>query len=255
MKFARALITGASSGIGEALARLLSSKGISLIITGRNRERLERIAQEVNAEENFALDLADREERKKLVALIRDRQPELVINNAGFGIYGDALTISVEQQLSILEVNGAAALELTLETARTLISAQKKGVVLNVSSVAGEYPCPGMAVYAGAKAFLTNISRALNTELAPKGVKILVSCPGMVATDFANRAAKSEIKNVDGPVLTPQFVAQQIWRQIEKGEEKRIFNWQYRLLSLLTICLPVSLIKKTIWKRIKQRIQ
>lgn len=255
MKFARALITGASSGIGEALARLLSSKGIPLIITGRNRERLERIAQEVHAEENFALDLADREERKKLVTLIRERQPDLVINNAGFGVYGDALTISVEQQLSILEVNGAAALELTLESARTLISAQKKGVILNVSSVAGEYPCPGMAVYGATKAFLTNISRALNTELAPKGVNILVSCPGMVATDFANRAAKSKIKNADGPVLTPQFAAQQIWRQIEKGEEKRIFNWQYRLLSLLTICLPVSLIKKTVWKRIKQRIQ
>lgn len=195
----RALITGATSGIGEALAHLLAQKGYALILTGRNIEKLHTVAKELQAEEAIAADLQKREERHKLVALIRSKMPELVINNAGFGLYGDLMSLSVEEQLSILEVNATAALELTLEAARALIQAGKRGVILNVSSVAGEYPCPGMSVYGATKAFLTSFSEALHTEAAPKGVSVLVSCPGMVKSDFAARASKKAIKPAEGP--------------------------------------------------------
>jgi len=250
----RALITGASSGIGEALARLLSNQGIKLILSGRNKTRLEEIGDEVKAEKIVVADLLNRDQRKELIRVIRAYIPDLVINNAGYGIYGDALSISVEEQLGILEVNGEAPLELTLEAIRALVGAEKRGVIMNVSSVAGEHPCPGMSVYGAAKSFLTHVSQALNTELSSKGVNILVSCPGMVATDFANRAAKRAIK-IDRKILTPQFAAEQIWKQITKRKEKHIFNWQYRLGSYVaTHLIPVSLIKKMIWKQIKQRV-
>jgi uncharacterized protein len=255
MLFKRALITGASSGIGEALARLLAHKGIALILSGRNQKRLEEVAQIVKAEKIIVADLQNTEQRQELVAIIRNTTPDLVVNNAGFGVYGDVLSIPVAEQLAILEVNGAAPLELTLEAARALIHKGKKGVVMNVSSVAGEHPCPGMSVYGGAKSFLTQVSQALNTELSSKGVEILVSCPGMVATDFANRAAKRAIEITKGPILTPQFAAEQIWWQIQKRKEKHIFNWQYSLGSwCATYLAPSSLIRKIIWKRIKQRI-
>lgn len=253
--FERALITGASSGIGEALVHLLAAKGIPLILSGRNIPRLEALARLVNAEQIIPVDLEKREDRQQLITLIRTKVPDLVVNNAGFGIYGDALSIPVPEQLALLEVNGMAPLELTLEAARSLISAGKKGVVMNISSVAGEHPCPGMSVYGAAKAFMTNISQALNTELSAKGVHILVSCPGMVATDFANRAAKKKIKIIEGPILTADYAAEQIWRQIEKRKEKHIFNWQYRLGSwIATYLVPTSYVKKFLWKKTKKRI-
>ncbi len=250
MKFERALITGASSGIGEALAHLLTQKGISLIVSGRNQERLEKL----KAEQILVVDLQNREERKKIIETIRQKTPDLVINCAGFGFMGDLLTISVEEQLAMVEVNVMAALEITLEAARALVRAGKKGVILNVSSVAGEFPCPGESVYGATKAFLTKASQALDVEVRVKGISILASCPGMVATDFTNRAAKKQVNNLGSVVMTPQFAAEEIWRQIEKRKKKHIFNWQYRVLSWFAKYLvPNSLIEKIIWKQIKQR--
>lgn len=252
----RALITGASSGIGEALARELALKGIKLILSGRNQAKLEALAQELKAEEIIVAELQERQERQKIIACIRSKVPDLVINNAGFGIYGDVMSISVADQLSILEVNAAAALELTLESARALINAKKKGVICNVSSTAGEFPCPGMSVYGASKAFLTKVSQALNTELASKGVSILAACPGMVATDFSRRASKKVSLVSKGPVLTAPFVAAQILKQIEKKKEKVIFNWQYRFICWFAQhFISTEFIKKIIWKRIRERIQ
>ena len=250
-----ALITGASSGIGEALARLLSSKGYALILTGRNPQRLEKIAQEVKAKKSVMADLLNPLQRKEIVTIIREQLPDLLVNNAGFGLYGDALSIPVSDQLSILEVNAAAPLELTLEAVRAWASIEKKGIVMNISSTAGEHPCPGMSVYGASKAFLTHVSNGLNTELNSKGIFVLVSCPGMVATNFASNAAKKKLAQEKGLVMSPTFAAEQIWKQIEKRQEKHIFNWQYRLGSLFaTYFMPRSWVKKIIWNRIKQRL-
>jgi short-subunit dehydrogenase len=255
MNYQKALITGSTSGIGEALVRLLAQKRIKLLLTGRNQKKLEQLRQEIPVEEVWTCDLQNRQDRKGLIEKIQKYLPDLLINNAGFGIYGDVLSISVEEQLSILEVNAMAALELTLETARAWIQAGKKGCIMNISSVAGEYPCPGMSVYGASKAFLTNVSQSLHTELSSHGISILVSCPGMVATDFASRAAKKPISSSSGPVLTPTFAAQEIWKQIEQGKKKHIFDWHYRLASLAAkYFAPTSVTSKIIWNRIKQRI-
>lgn len=251
----RALITGASSGIGEALAFLLASKGYVLILAGRQQQRLEEIGRAVKAEKIVVADLQDRQQRQELVSLIHQQLPDLVVNNAGFGIYGDAFSIAVSDQLAILEVNAAAPLELTLEAVRAWAEAGKAGIVMNVSSVAGEQPCPGMSVYGASKAFLTHVSSALNTEVNSKGIHVLACCPGMVATEFADRAAKKHVNIKGGPVMSPTYAAQQIWRQIKKRQEKHIFNWQYRLGSWLAAYFaPRSWVKKIIWNRIKQRL-
>ena len=250
-----ALITGASSGIGEVLARLLAAKGYALILTGRDQQRLEKIAHELKAQSWIVADLQKPAQRQEIVTLIREELPELVVNNAGFGIYGDALSIPVSDQLSILEVNAAAPLEFTLEAVRAWALAGKKGIVMNISSVAGEYPCPGMSVYGASKSFITNVSCALNSELNSKGIYVLASCPGMIATDFVNRAAGKPIHLKQGLIMTATYAAEQIWRQIEERQEKHIFNWQYRLGSMFaTRFMPSSWVKKIIWNRIKQRL-
>lgn len=255
MSFKLALITGASSGIGESLAQLVSSKGVDVALSGRNREKLRQVADAVKAKYVLQADLQDTEQRGSLVRWIWEKRPDLLINCAGFGLYGDVFSLTVNQQLAILEVNAAAPLELMLEASRALAQAGEKGVVINISSVAGEHPCPGLSVYGGAKAFLTNVSQALNEELKGKGIHVLVSCPGMVDTDFANRAAGKLVKDKQGPILSPNFVAENIWKQIEKRKEKHVINWQYRLSSFFAAhFVPVSFVKKMIWKRIKNRI-
>jgi short-subunit dehydrogenase len=250
-----ALITGASSGIGSALAHLLASKGIGLILSGRDKARLEEVAKQTGAKLSIEADLRKEEGRTKVIEIIRTHVPDLIINNAGFGAYGGALSIPLKEQIEMIDVNITALLECTLEGARALIQKKKKGVILNVSSVAGEYPTPGMSVYGATKAFVTSFSRALNTEFKPYGVDVLVSCPGMVVTDFANRAAKKPVVQKGAPAMTAEFAALEIWKQIEKKKEKHIFNSLYRLISWLAkFLVPTTLVKKVMWKRINDRI-
>lgn len=248
------LLTGASSGIGEALAYLIASKNLSLILTGRDKSRLEKMAQKVKALTWISIDLEKEEERKQLHAAIVQYSPDLLINNAGFGLYGEACDTTIEQQLSMIEVNETAALELTLFAAKHFLKLNQPGIILNVSSVAGEFPTPGMSVYGATKSFLTHVSQALNTELKSKGVHVLVACPGTVATDFARRAgSKSDVKN--DWILTPEQVAKLIWRQIEKKKEKTIINWYYYLSVKLGRFFPEIIAKGMVWRRIKQRLK
>lgn len=144
-KFSLALVTGASSGIGEALARLLASQGINLLITGRDENRLKELAQELQMHVNvtaFTADLADEKGRRSMEEIILKHVPELVINNAGFGLYGDTLNHPIPEQLKILTVNGNAVLEFTLYAAEALIAQNKTGTILNVSSAASYYIFP-----------------------------------------------------------------------------------------------------------------
>lgn len=254
----KALITGATSGIGEALAKLLAAKKITLILTGRNQNKLEALATVLSQETKVDIvtaDLGNPLERKKVLLAIQQHIPDLVINNAGFGIYGDVLSTGTSEQMNVLEVNGAALLECTLEGAHALKRAGKKGVILNMSSVAGLMPMPGMAVYGAAKAFVTSFSEAVDTELQDQGIRVLVFSPGQVATGFANRAAKRKVEKREGPLLTVEETARRIVKQIEKCEGSVIFDWRYRLLIWLAKAfLPTILYKKIIWNNIRKRL-
>jgi short-subunit dehydrogenase len=247
-----ALITGASSGLGEALARLLSAKGIPLILTSRHAERLQAVAESLNAEW-IALDLT--EDREPLIDLIRGRCPDLVINNAGFGYYGPALAHATAAQMKILEVNGCAALEISLESARALKFRKRPGVICNISSIAGEFPFPSLAVYAAAKAFITSFSKSFDTEMRPFDIRVLAAIPGQIATPFATHASKGNYEQHPSfSVLSPSYVAQQIWRQIEKRKGVQIIDWRYRFALLLAKALPRHFFEKQLSRRIMSRL-
>lgn len=245
----KAFLTGASSGIGEAMAHLLASKGYELILSGRNAKALQQIAESLKAEYIVA-DLGRKEDRLTLINSIKKELPDLVINCAGYANYGEMLTQPLRDHITCIEVNAIAPIELTLEAAYALVSAKKKGTILNVSSAAGEQPAPGMGLYGSAKACLTHFSQTLNTELAGKGVHVLVSCPGMVTSPFASRAARKKAV-FRGSKMSPEYAAKQLWKQIERGKEKQIFNWVYQIGIFLT---PSFIAKRMIWRRIQKRL-
>jgi uncharacterized protein len=253
--FSLALITGASSGIGTALARLLAKKGIALLLTGRNEEQLQKVANELQRLvpiETLTADLADESGRKRLLDLIHARQPDLVVNNAGFGLYGPALTHDTASQLAMMRVNAEAVVEMSLEAARTLISANRKGTILNVSSSADLLVFPGLAVYAATKALVTQFSRSFDEEVSRFGIRILVSCPGVVKTAFRHRAAGEKNDNqTDRGAMTDSFAAEQIWNQISKAQKIHRFDWKTRLGSFVArYCLPESWVASLLSRRI-----
>lgn len=257
LHFSLALVTGATSGIGEALCQLLADKKIPLIISGRNQPKLESLKKELTKQNIdvtiIAADLAHANERQKIIKLIHERSPDLVVNNAGFGLYGAALTHPTQAQMDILNVNGNAVLEISLEAARTLASNNRKGIIMNVSSAGAFQVFPSLAVYAAAKTFVNQVSQALDAEMKSYGVRILSACPGMVETEFAKRAAGSQESPNLMISMTPSEAARQIWWQIENEKPVHIFDWRTRWATYLSRCLPTSLVTKIIRSTITSR--
>lgn len=253
-QFSLALVTGASSGIGAALCRLLASQGIPLLVTGRDPVRLQELVDELQKIVNvtaFVADLKNEKDRQVAIAKIHAYSPDLVINNAGFGLYGESLSFETRAQVDLLNVNAAAVLELTLEAARAMLAANKKGVILNVSSAAGQLIFPNFAVYSASKAFVTNLSQSLDFELQPRGVRILVACPGVVKTSFRERASGMHMQSNSEMSMSAEFAANKIWQQILDGKRMQIFDWKTRLGIFLSQFLP----KKWLAHRLAARIE
>lgn len=254
--FSKALLTGASSGIGWELAHIIAKKQITLIATGRNEQALEELQQKLGYEWVSAIraDLNQETDVKKIIELLHKEKPNLVINNAGIGFYGDFHKSQWKEQYLMMNVNIVALVHLTLEAAKILLEAKKKGTIVNISSIAAKFPAPGMAVYAATKAFVTNFSKAVDTELSPLGIRVLVSAPGQVETLFAERAAKRNLIQKKGPSITAEKAARYIWNQIEQQKGFCLFDIRNRFLCALSSIFPEKYIQKIIYKSLQKRM-
>ncbi|NVO16576.1 MAG: SDR family oxidoreductase [Rhodoplanes sp.] len=187
------MVTGASSGIGAALARLFAADGHAVMLVARREAELNALADDIAAAgwprpTVLALDLAAPEavSRIREVLSARGLAPKYVVNNAGFGLLGVAAALDRDEQLAMIDLNVKALTALSLAFADDLVRLQ--GGLLNVGSLAGFMPGPGMAVYYATKAYVISFSEALWRELGPKGVRVTVLCPGPVPTGFQARA-------------------------------------------------------------------
>ncbi|MGE5195927.1 MAG: SDR family NAD(P)-dependent oxidoreductase, partial [Anaerolineae bacterium] len=245
------LITGASSGLGEALCFEFAKKNVDLLITARNSAKLEKISQTLKPliqVKSLTANLSDPASRKQVVSLIRENAPDLIINNAGLGLYGPALEHEVEEELNIIEVNIKAVVELTIEAARVMIERGKKGTILNISSAASFFSAPYFCTYAASKAFINQFSEGFATEVAAYGISILYACPGQIDTDFRRHASKGYSQQKDWRTMSAQRAALLIIKQIEQKRSCYIFDWRYLLGVYLGKCLP-----KTILHRLFQK--
>jgi short-subunit dehydrogenase len=179
-----AVVTGASSGIGAAFARALERRGHPLLLVARRRERLDALARTLRGAEVLAADLGDEAEVERVAAHAQKLgDVELLVNNAGFGSNGSFLALDGRREIEMVKLNTLAPLVLAQRLLPSMI-AQRRGGIINISSIAAFQPVPFMATYGGTKAFVLAWSEALTEELRGSGVRVLAVCPGPVRTEF-----------------------------------------------------------------------
>ncbi|WP_407383641.1 SDR family NAD(P)-dependent oxidoreductase [Ruminococcus sp.] len=195
----KALITGASSGIGRDMARYLAKKGWELILVARRADRLNELKDELDGAQVhcISLDVGRAEDCRRLYESVRDEQIDMLVNNAGFGLAGEFSETDLDTELNMIDVNVRAVHILTKLFLRDFIE-RDRGIILNVASSAGFMPGPLLSTYYATKNYVLRLTEAIYEELRRRGshVKISALCPGPVNTEF-NRVAKVKFA-VDG---------------------------------------------------------
>ncbi len=202
--WATALVTGASSGIGREMARQLAVAGTDLVLVARDTARLEALAGDLRAQgrevEVLTADLGEPAQLATVEARVADaaRPVDLLVNNAGFGTYGDFAGLDIDGEVGEVDVNIVALMRLT-HAALGAMLARDLGAILNVSSVAGLQATPGNATYGASKAFVAAFSEAVSEELRGTGVSLTCVLPGFTRTQFQERAGIGG-REIPGPL-------------------------------------------------------
>jgi short-subunit dehydrogenase len=237
------LITGASAGIGTELARIFASNGHRLALVARRADRLAALAAQIAAAGGSApivipcdLERPDCGDRIAAALAAAGVEVEFVVNNAGFGLFGSAIELDREQQLGMIAVNIRAMTDLSLRFSDQLI--RHRGGILNVGSIAGFLPGPGMAIYYASKAYVLSFTEALRGEFGRLGVRVTVLCPGPVPTEFQTRAGFEP--GFDSAVLNVSAadVAQAAYRGLMANKRAVLPGFGIKLVPLLLRLFP-----------------
>ncbi len=254
----KALITGASSGIGRELALLLADRGVELIVHGRNLESLQALINEIGTKTTVTIcvaELASFQGTQSILKALQEGFPDVVINNAGFGLYGDLESHNPQDMQQMIAANCAAVVAICQHICYWWKVENVPGTILNVSSVLGMMPSPGATVYGATKAFINSFSEALDIELEQHGIRVLTACPGRVATMFQTRASKGKVQLASdgGMILHPKSVAEAMLHQIEKKEPFQVIDWRYKVVMCIRRLLPRRFTLKKLYKSLKAR--
>jgi short-subunit dehydrogenase len=253
-----AIITGASAGIGLELARVFARNGHALVLVARRAERLNALAAEIAAPNRppplvLPIDLGRADAVMQIIDALKARAltPQYVVNNAGFGLLGTAVTLDCDEQLAVIDLNIRALTALSLAFVDSIV--QTRGGILNVGSVAGFFPGPGMAVYYASKAYVLSFSEGLHHELRPRGVRVTCLCPGPVETEFAARAGAIERGPPGILAVSAARVAEEGYRGLMRGKPVVIPGAANKIVSFLPRLLPKSLILAILAERQRRR--
>jgi short-subunit dehydrogenase len=238
------VVTGASSGIGREFARIAAGEGSFMVLVGRARVPLDELAAELTARggraEVFCLDLAMADAGERIEAFLGERglYCDILINSAGFGLYGLAVDLDRAAQLAILDVNARALTDLTLRFLPGMVT-RRRGGVINVGSLSGYLPGPNMALYYASKAYVRSLSDALHAELSGTGVTLTAVNPGPVRTDFFRRADAHEtfLSKLMARLDAPE-VAKAGWRAFKAGRREVIPGVLNCVLAASTMIAP-----------------
>ncbi len=243
------LITGASAGIGAALAHEFAANGHEVVLIARREDALVALADAIAAKGGIRptvlrADVARVDAVRDIAEALAQRglEPDIVVNNAGFGLLGAAAELDRAAQLAMIDLNARALTDLSLAFIDSL--ERRRGGILNVASIAGFLPGPGMAVYYATKAYVLSFSEALHHELAPRGVRVTVLCPGPVPTEFQARAGITD--DTFSPLLTRSAgrVAEEGYRGLKEGRRVVVPGFANKVVTVLTRMVPRKILLK-----------
>lgn len=236
----RVLITGASSGIGRDMARYLSKLGYELVLVSRNEEELNKLKEELKTKvEVIAMDLSIKENCYKLYEEAKDI--DILINNAGFGVFGKFVETDLEKEVNLIQTNVTAVHILTKLYLKDMVR-KDKGHILNVASIAGFMPGPLMAAYYASKNYVVTLTRSINKELkkSKSNVKLSLLCPGPVNTNFNNVAnVKFKVK-----ALSSQYVAKYAVDRMLKGKLIIIPGILIKIAKVMSKITPTAIVEE-----------
>lgn len=247
-----ALVTGASMGLGKSFARALAARKQNVVLVARSKDKLEALANELRAAHSISVeplefDLASPTAGARLAQELRTRELhiELLINNAGVGLRGEFLKLSLDQQLGMVQLQNASVVELTYNLLPPMIE-RGDGAIINVSSVAGFQPIPYAALYSAAKSFLTTFSMALREEVRSAGVKVVTVCPGRLRADPEKAESHEQRKKVPGGEQGHEEVVSETLKKLDAGGGLVIPGRINRLTVLGQRLIPPNAVPKLV---------
>lgn len=240
----RALVTGASSGIGKEIARRLAREGANLVLTARRRERLEELARELEAAHGIkvaveAIDLSTPDAAAALYERTEGKglAVDVLVNNAGFGDYEDFLAAPWSRYAEMLQLNVVALTQLTRLFLPRMVE-RSHGHVMNVASVGAYIPTPQFAVYAASKAYVRNFTEALDYELKGTGVRAISVCPGGTRTEFLDAAGQVLKSSGEMAMMSAERCADIAVRAMLRGRRNIVTGFMNALSMWLLRFVP-----------------
>lgn len=267
----RALITGASSGIGEKMARLLAGCGLDLILVARRRDRLQTLASEIKDFEFhsdlpsqkrkieiqiISADLAKPDGVTELMAQLDPRKPiHLLINNAGNGQFGPFLDTPVRSHLNTIQLNLASLTELTYRIAHQMVKTGKPCWICNVGSIASYLQTPNFVCYSAGKHYVRVFSESLREELRKTQIQVSCLCPGGTLTEFSEKNGQKLTRTAEAAMMSAEEVAIQGLRGLLRGRSIIVPGRLNQVFCLLPRFLPGSWVARIVGLTVRQTIQ
>lgn len=253
------MITGATSGIGYELAKVFAENNYNLVLVARSEEDLEHTADELRNKYQkevviLAKDLFDPEAAFELYHEVKSKEItiNILVNNAGQGVYGKFFESDIQQQLMIIQLNVSSLTALTYLFLKDMVT-RNEGKILQLASIASEVPHPLMSVYGGTKAYILSFSEALSDELKGTNVTVTALLPGATDTDFFNKAKAQDSKIVkETKLLDPAVVARTGFKALIRGDSKVVAGLKYKAQSAMSKVTPDPLLAKQMRSQLEE---
>jgi short-subunit dehydrogenase len=247
-----ALVTGASSGIGRAIAVQLAGDGSHVVVVARRRDRLEALAEELRAAHGVRVDVlvadvTDPAQLATVEARLRQGNPavDLLVNNAGLGAQGAFADLPIDFQEGQIRLNVVAPVRLTHAALEGMLT-RGRGGILNVSSIAGLQPLPHVATYAATKAYLSSFSHSLHEEVRHQGVTVTALLPGFTRTEFHQAAGMNRSIVPGWGWMSAEVVARAGLRAVSRGRAQCVPGFGYRILAAISRLTPWLLSRRAL---------